>query len=201
MDSSWLKTQFELNPKRNKADLAKALGLEPPAISKILKGTRQIKAQEYLIMRSFFGLPVDGHASLQPRMTVTDTENPRTLREAEKSTPFMAWQIPPDVQKAQRTVEPGRRTQIYTIRETTMVPDFKPGERVLVDLDDVIPTRRGPFLISDGQNFMVRECALVVNSNPVEISVAAKAKNFLPQTLLLSDVNIIGRVMAKLQTV
>lgn len=56
MDSQWLQLQFRLNPDKTKADLARALGLEPPAISKILAGNRQIKAQEYVKMREFFGM-------------------------------------------------------------------------------------------------------------------------------------------------
>ena len=61
MDSQWLKTQFKLNPKKSKAALARALALEPPAISKILAGTRQIKAQEYVKMRKFFDLVTENH--------------------------------------------------------------------------------------------------------------------------------------------
>ena len=60
MDSQWLKEQFDCNPDKSKAGLARALNLEPPAISKILNGTRQIKAQEYNLMRQYFGLPIDG---------------------------------------------------------------------------------------------------------------------------------------------
>lgn len=200
MDSHWLQKQFELNPNSSKADLAKALGLEPPAISKILKGTRQIKAQEYLIMRAFFGHPVDGHAALAPRFSANPLSYANTLREQDNGSNAQAWRIPKDIQAVHQSGEPNKRTRIYTIRETTMMPDFKPGERVLIDLDDILPTRVGPFLISDGQGFMVRECVLVARSNPAEISIAAKAKNFLPQTLLLSDVIIIGRVIAKLHT-
>lgn len=45
-----------MHPKKTKAQLARLLGLEPPAVSKILAGTRQIKAQEYMKMREFFCL-------------------------------------------------------------------------------------------------------------------------------------------------
>jgi len=65
MDSTWLKTQFKLNPEKNKAGLAKVLGLGAPAISKILAGERQIKAAEYMLMRRYFGLPVDGESAAQ----------------------------------------------------------------------------------------------------------------------------------------
>ncbi len=60
MDSQWLKTQLAYNPSKNKADLAKAIGVQPSGISKILAGTRQIKTHEYIAMRKFFGLLIDG---------------------------------------------------------------------------------------------------------------------------------------------
>ena len=69
MDSQWLKIQLAAHPDKSKAELAKAVGLQASGISKILAGGRQIKANEYIAMRRFFGLPVDGEAAARSMRT------------------------------------------------------------------------------------------------------------------------------------
>ena len=72
MDSQWLNRQFELYPTKTKARLADVLGLEPPAVSKILKGMRQIKAKEYALMRQYFGLSLEDDTVVN-RVTLSDS--------------------------------------------------------------------------------------------------------------------------------
>jgi hypothetical protein len=91
--------------------------------------------------------------------------------------------------------------RIFVIREAAMAPDFVSGEQVLIDLQDTTPAPQGLFLISDGFSELVRICALVPRSNPAEVRISATAQNFLSQVLLLSDVTIIGRVIARLREV
>jgi len=201
MDSQWLKRQFDCNPDKSKAGLARALQLEPPAISKILNGTRQIKAQEYNLMRQYFGLPVDGEraSDLPENSYRLDTLAGGTgMMEAERETREDSWIIPAEI-LSQRTQAPPNKIKIYNVKENFMEPDYKRGEHVLIDLSDKNPSPPGAFIISDGFGVMLRNCEYVPNSDPAEIRVSACNTSFQTQILQQNDFDIIGRVIAKLQ--
>lgn len=195
MDSQWLKTQFALNPAKSKADLAKELGLEPSAVSKILGGYRQIKAQEYLIMRRFFGLPVDGESVVWNHAKSSYAIQP--LGEADEPLDGAEWILPASI-LSQRTNAPPEKIKIFQVRENAMEPDFKHGEYVLIDLSDQKPTPPGVFIVSDGFGHMIRHCAFIPRANPPTVRISANSENFHSQTLALSDFIVIGRVIAKL---
>lgn len=199
MDHEWLKTQFKLHPEKNKAELAKALGLEPPAISKVLAGKRQIKAHEYVAMRRFFGLPTDGERA------VNRTENAYVLEPLEQQMQDRddgadddAWVIPAHIFE-NKTKAPPEKIKIFEVHGDAMVPDFLPGSHVLVDLSDVKPSPAGEFVVSDGHGHIIRQCAYVPHSDPPEIRLTALNKNYDAYTLMFEKTEIIGRVIAKLE--
>lgn len=202
MDSQWLKTQFKLNPEKTKAGLARQLNLESPAISKILNGTRQIKAQEYNTMRQYFGLPVDGAAAVQVPEQAYRLEilaGQQKLQEAEAvGYARDSWIIPANIM-TQRTQAPPDQIKIFTVEESVMEPDYRRGEHVLVDLSDLSPSPPGPFIVSDGFGLMLRHCEYVPKSQPIEIKISASSRSFQSQILKLDDFEIVGRVIAKLQ--
>lgn len=195
MDAQWVKTQFDLNPEKTKAGLADALRLSASAVSKILKGTRQIKAHEYAAMRIYFGLPShhdraerrDNSYVLQP-LRESDTKNTEE------------WVIPANV-LSQRTGAPSGEVKIYKVEEKAMEPDFTQGAHVLVDQSDTSPSPPGMFVISDGFGHMLRQCELVTASSPQSIKISAKDPSYKSQTIALKDIQIFGRVIAKLQWV
>lgn len=55
MDAKWLRDQIALTGK-TQADLARALGMAPPMVNKMVKGKRGIKAAEADVIRRFFGV-------------------------------------------------------------------------------------------------------------------------------------------------
>lgn len=204
MDSQWLKNQFDLNPDKSKTALARSLGLEAPAISKILNNTRQIKAHEYIKMRAFFGLPVDGaNAAAGPARhqgTLSPLDETGFRDDANTQSSESHWIIPAEI-LSKRTQAPPGKVKIFQINETLMEPEFRRGEYVLIDLSDTHPSPPGAFVLSDGFGYMMRHCEFVPRSTPPEIVVSACRREFQPQTLALEDVSIIGRVIAKLQWV
>ena len=202
MNSQWLKQQFDHNPDKSKAGLARVLQLEPPAISKILNGTRQIKAQEYNLMRQYFGLPIDGEraSNLPENAYRLDTlagqeqgfkESGDTLRQD-------SWVIPADILSV-RTQAPPEKIKTYSVQEAMMEPDYRHGEHVLIDTSDLSPSPPGTFIISDGFGVMLRNCEYVPHSSPPEIRISACNTSFQTQVLRECDFEILGRVIAKLQ--
>lgn len=196
MDSQWLKTQFQIHPHKTKAQLARFLGLEPPAVSKILAATRQIKAQEYIKMREFFGLGGDlSHGSRKSDAYILE---PLKSGMSEQESYDGEWSIPASILN-QRTKAQPDQVKIFLIEENVMEPNLKKGEHVIVDLSDKKPSPPGIFVISDGFGFMARHCAFKPVSSPPEVKISAIQKNFEPQTLPREDIDILGRVIAKMQ--
>lgn len=113
MDSQWLKTQFALNPGKTKAGLAEIMGLDPPAVSKILKGMRQIKAQEYAARRHYFGLPTDGASSLDAyKDSYVLRPFASSLQEETENSGISEWIIPANILSA-RTKAASDQIQIF----------------------------------------------------------------------------------------
>ncbi|MFP4314176.1 MAG: S24 family peptidase [Alphaproteobacteria bacterium] len=197
MDSQWLKIQFQHNPNKSKADLARALGLEPPAVSKILAGTRQIKAHEYVKMRKFFGLHLENE-SRKPTNKSYILEPLHNLSEGQSQSG--EWSIPASI-LTQKTDAPPEKIKIFKIEDTMMEPDFKKGEHVIVDLSQKQIDKDGIFILSDGFGYMLRNCEMLSQSKKGKIKISALQKNFEPQILSTSEIHIIGKVIGKMQWV
>lgn len=199
MDSEWLKLQFRLHPGRNKAGLAEALGLGAPAVSKILSGGRQIKAAEYIAMRRYFGLPVDGDRAARPAPDHYVLAPLPAAGMKEKQSPTEdSWTIPARLLKPHTAAAP-EQIRIFTVQEADMAPDFMPGEHVLVNMADVMPSPPGVFIVSDGMGHIIRRCEYVPHSNPALVKLSAASGKYDSHTLPLKDAGLVGRLIAKLQ--
>ncbi len=199
MDAEWLKAQFTLNPKKTKSALAHLIGLEPPAISKIIGGKRQIKASEYVMMRNFFGLPSDGEKAVSHGHRDSNPMNLKnTLEEEGDNNGDSQWHIPADL-LTERTTTPPDKIKTFKVLENTMAPQFRLGDNVIVDLSDQTPSPPGTFIITDGYGHLIRQCELMTGSEPPKVQISASQKDFQSQILEFGEFHIIGRVIAKLQ--
>lgn len=194
MDAEWLQVQFRLHPGKSKADLARMLGLEPPAISKILGGGRQIKAQEYLLMREFFGMPVDGEKTYAVKAPSGAPGGARGLSDRAGHAVYVPRAAGPG--KAPGNLS--EQLRVFRVEENLMEPEYNEGEHVLVDTTQKNPDSAGVFVLCDGYTYMIRDCAYVPGSNEGSIRVAARRKDFVPQTLSPSEFLVIGRVVGKI---
>lgn len=199
MDSQWLKTQFTLNPAKTKAGLARELGLNPAAISKILNGTRQIKAQEFALMCGYFDVAsVTSVNQHKDSYIISPLMAGQELQEDAAASGRSEWIIPANI-LSQRTKAPSGQIKIFQVKENSMEPAFRNGEHVLVDQSDTRPSPPGIFVVSDGFGHMVRQCEYIGGADAGEIRISAKDKSFQPQTLKDGEFRIVGRVIARLQ--
>ncbi len=197
MNSEWLETQFNINPGKSKASLARAIGLEPSAISKILKGSRQIKASEYAKMRDFFGLDqLDKAYTSVIRPLVANANDVASSVAAQMSQE--SWVIPSSILE-QRANTAAENISIYTIEDSFMEPDFIRGEHVLVDMSKQTPSPPGCYAISDGYGVFLRFCEIVHGQTPTEIKLHTCSEAFSPQKIPLENIKVLGKVVAKLQ--
>ena len=200
VDSDWLKSQFRINPDKTKAGLAKALGLDAPAISKILAGSRQIKAHEYVGMRAYFGLPVErDKITATGRQTYTLTPlNEADLHDQDQAGEADAWIMPASLFE-KRTKAPPEQIRIVTVQGDSMAPDFPGGDHVLVDLSDRNPSPAGVFLVSDGVGQMIRQCEHIPHAVPPTLRISARNEKYAPYEIAHDKAAILGRVIAKLE--
>lgn len=197
MNNYWLKSQFECQPGKTKSGLAKALGLEPPAISKILNGTRQIKAREYAIMREYFGLPANSDNMMKNNYRLQNFRTAVDLIEKSCNGRADDWFVPISVlQNKGKTPD---KIRIFTVEDDLMLPEFRRGDSVFVDLTDCCASTAGVFVVSDGFGAMIRECSKLPGTAAAQIEVRANNPAFPPTTLAQDDFKILGRVIAKLQ--
>lgn len=200
MDAKWLNTQFQKKPSKSKAELARLLGLEAPAISKMLNGSRQIKAPEYVRMLDFFEIRPS-----KSGQSAEDSQN-YVLKPLEKNNAMHdfdghgdgEWVMPASV-LAPHTAAPSDKVKIFDIKENMMEPDFRKGEHVMVDVTDKKPSPPGVFVVSDGFGTLTRYCEFMPNSKPPKIKISAYNSSFQPQILGENEFKIMGRVIAKLQ--
>ncbi|MBX2833820.1 MAG: helix-turn-helix domain-containing protein [Micavibrio sp.] len=193
--SDWLKAQFTRHKDKTKADLARELGLEPPAVSKILNGDRQVKAREYEIMRKFFGLPTHTRTS-RAALNKDHTPQKNNLREHEEDTDRDQWLIPAEITPNSSTISK-EALSICEVLDNLMSPFFVKGEYVVLDTSDNVPSPEGIFAVSDKFNTMIRDCAIVAKSTPIKVKITARQNEFQQQTLKLSEFEILGRVIGK----
>ena len=199
MDHQWLKSQFALHPVLSKADLARALNLDPPAVSKMLAGTRQIKAQEYVAMRTFFGMPSDGHRAMGAGASAaTQGYTLKAFAEPDGGRDIDAWSLPAMLM-ARKTRAAPEQVRVFDIGDNTMAPDFMPGEHVLVDLSDRQPSPPGVFLVFDGVGHSLRQGEIVPHAQPAQVRFSAVNRNYESRVADLEKAGIAGRVIAKLQ--
>lgn len=200
MDAEWLKAQFKHNPGKTQVGLARALGIDSPAVNKILSGQRQIKAPEYVAMRKFFGLPVDGDHAVSAgggyvlQTLGTGLSDQTDTQEGGSDN----WVMPAGILSGKTKTSP-ENIKIFAVQENSMSPDFKQGEHVLVDLSDRKPSPPGQFVISDGMGYIIRQGEYVPHSSPPQVRFTARSTQYEPYITELDKADIIGRIIARLE--
>lgn len=105
------------------------------------------------------------------------------------------WQIPKAVLQAQ-TNTPAARLRMVTVVGDSMAPDFRPGQRVMVDLEDKFPSPPGVFAINDGFNdLVIKRVELVPYSNPPRVVLISANPSYERREFDFDEITINGRVI------
>lgn len=105
-----------------------------------------------------------------------------------------AWSVPADLTRPV-TRASATSLKIITIVGNSMVPDFPPGQKVLVDISDTTPTPPGVFVVWDGLALVVKTVEHVPFSDPPTVRIASKNPDFQPYERTLEEAYIQGRVI------
>ncbi|GBD55907.1 transcriptional regulator [Gluconobacter wancherniae NBRC 103581] len=79
----------------------------------------------------------------------------------------------------------------------SMEPDFMPGDRVLVDTHHKILSHDGMYVLWNGHGVVIKQLQLVAMSEPPRVRIISVNKTYDTDTVLLSDIEINGRVVGK----
>jgi len=106
------------------------------------------------------------------------------------------WRMSTVMLRGQTTAAP-EQIKIITVYGDSMVPDFLPGERVLVDLSDQTPSPPGVFVVWDGFGLVIKRLEMVPYSNPPTVKLKSANEAYDTYERALAEVVINGRVIGK----
>lgn len=108
------------------------------------------------------------------------------------------WQIPTNVIRSY-TPTPAHSLKIITCIGDSNEPVFMPGQRVLVDIEQKIPSPPGFFAIWDGMAEIIKRLEVVEGSDPLRVIVRSANPAYEPYERRAEDLVINGRVIGKWQ--
>ncbi len=108
------------------------------------------------------------------------------------------WQIPFDFLCSHTHAAPAS-LRIIRVHGDSMVPDFRPGERVLVNTDDRLPSPPGVFIVWDGFGLVIKRLEVVPYSEPATVRLISANADYAVYERPLEDVTVNGRVIGRWQ--
>lgn len=178
MDAQWLNQQFDKFPDKSKSDLSELLGIQPSGISKMLAGTRQIKAKEYMLMRKFFEQPGHGQSLGLKKTGILSNAGMNDF-----------------ISQGWTQGAPNQTYNVIEVSDAGMLPDFLPGERVLIDIKSGPDEKSGIFALEENGKTILR---IIEKNSPLKLKISALSKDAPAKLLPYGKVRILGRVIAKL---
>lgn len=108
------------------------------------------------------------------------------------------WQIPFDFLRSHTQAAPAS-LRIIRVHGDSMVPDFRPGERVLVNTDDRLPSPPGVFIVWDGFGLVIKRLEVIPYSEPATVRLISANADYAVYERPLADVTVNGRVIGRWQ--
>ncbi|MBA5726935.1 XRE family transcriptional regulator [Bombella mellum] len=88
---------------------------------------------------------------------------------------------------------------IVTVAGESMIPDYLPGEKVLVDVGDRTVSHDGAYIIHNRYGLVVKMVQIIPGSSPEQdvLRIISKNPDYSPYDQPVADVMIQGRVVGK----
>lgn len=107
-----------------------------------------------------------------------------------------SWKLPADI--ARRVTDtPVDHLKIIKVIGDSMAPKYLPGDRVMVDLQQKMPSPPGEFVIWDGDNLVLKFAERVPNTDPAQIKLSSYHELIETYTRVEGEAYIQGRVIGK----
>lgn len=92
-----------------------------------------------------------------------------------------------------------RSLRIITVEGDSMEPDYRPGEKIVIDTSLRNFTHDGVYVLDFGFGLVVKHLQLVLDSDPKKLLVVSANPIYCPQEITLDKAEIKGKVAAKWQ--
>ena len=106
------------------------------------------------------------------------------------------WQLPTGIVRGYSTA-PAAELRIITVMGDSMEPTLLPGQRVLVDTGDRMPSPPGIFVVWDGLGLVVKRVQALPHSEPPRVKIASDNGKYDPYERTLDEAYIQGRVIGQ----
>jgi transcriptional regulator with XRE-family HTH domain len=106
------------------------------------------------------------------------------------------WQLPSGIVRGYSTA-PAHELRIITVMGDSMEPSLLPGQRVLVDTGDRMPSPPGIFVVWDGLGLVVKRLQVLPHSEPPRVRISSDNGKYDPYERTLDEAYIQGRVIGQ----
>ena len=107
------------------------------------------------------------------------------------------WALPRQLLVNQVGAESTMR--IIQVMGDSMVPEFNPGDRVMVNTADRMPSPPGVFVLWDGFGLIIKRCEMIPHSTPPRAILSSANSHYSTYEMDVSEIQIQGRVVGKWQ--
>jgi hypothetical protein len=107
-----------------------------------------------------------------------------------------AWQLPSEVVRYHSSA-PASELRFITVLGDSMEPTLQPGQRVLVDTGDRVPTPPGIFVVWDGLGLVVKRVQALAHSEPMRVRISSDNPKYEGYERTLAEAYIQGRVIGQ----
>lgn len=184
-------------------DLAKKIGVTSQQIGRLEKGERRLTTDWMeKIAFALDVLPEDlmtsdhGDRVMIPEVDI-NTKQGKKSSVSDNDNILSEWALPK--QLVENQVGSNGTMRIIQVMGDSMQPEFNPGDRVMVNTADRMPSPPGVFVVSDGFGLIIKRCEMIPHSNPARVILSSANENYSKQEMDLSEVQIQGRVIGKWQ--
>lgn len=115
---------------------------------------------------------------------------------ADEESVVARWSVPQTLVRS-RTNAPAEALKVITVEGDSCEPDFRPGDRVLVNLNDRTPSPPGYFALWDGIGTVIKRLEHVPYSDPPTLKIKSTNPAYEAYERHLAEVSISGRVLGK----
>lgn len=197
MDVEWIRTALR-RPGKSQAGLARALGRDPSAVTKLLQGSRQLKAAEIAKVQAYLAAQPEATArpdweaefQLVPVYDIRASAGAGSLTEDGEPIYFHMFRR----QWLDRmTVSPGQLS-VVQVSGDSMWDTLHDGDHVLLDRSQQNIRREGLYVIRIDEMLQIKR----ISMHPVSKLVTIKSDNPSYPTydgVSPGDLNVVGRVV------
>ena len=106
------------------------------------------------------------------------------------------WQVPTEIVRGYSTA-PATELRIITVMGDSMEPTLMPGQRVLVDTGDRVPSPPGVFVVWDGLGLVVKRLQVLPHTDPTRVKITSDNAKYDPYERTVDEAYIQGRVIGQ----